>query len=146
MNECDLEVLPGEYYLGDPCYTISDANWSMLMDKFDTLNRPGEINESIVLGLGTAWGDGDYRGSDGFDYAVDSGMIGLVHKNAADPQEAEKALRVGLVKLVTFTEVTRVSNNHGDMRFGDIHIDTRGSEEDESWGVDDEDDEVEDDE
>lgn len=147
MDECDILVPPGAYYLGDCCYTVARAEWVPLLERTNYLRTPGEVNGHLVLALGTAYGDGTYRGSDGFSYGVDAGIIGLVHEKAAGTARAIEALANGLVKRVVFEGPTRITNKHGYMTFGDIVIDTIGEEDNGSSDLwDDEEDSEDDDE
>ena len=69
-----------EYYLGDPCYVIPDAEWAdfcniMLRDGYE-FEYKGE--SCVVIGTG---GDGDFGG-----LSVDTGIIGIIPVSLCDPQ------------------------------------------------------------
>ena len=70
----------GEYWVGDPCYSVPDARWMEWLEAADYINERryllAEIDGQPVLGIGTAYGDGLFPGSDGNEYAVDAGLIG----------------------------------------------------------------------
>lgn len=94
-GEGRVAVPAGRYYLGDPCYPFSndaagnDA-WMALLRSCGYFGAtadgtPGPVGtvtvEDVtysVLGFGTQYGDGGYRGSNGFEYPVDAGLIGLL--------------------------------------------------------------------
>ena len=72
-----------EYYIGDLCYVLDEntnnelfglvQNDPLIEGKFVTLKD----GRKFFLGS-TAHGDGGYLGSDGNEYSVDSGTIGIV--------------------------------------------------------------------
>ena len=82
----------GKYYVGDPCYCFND-NWHRLLNAtnyFDFRRKPTDnelpgragnaiiFDEHPVAAFDTEHGDGSYRGSDGFCYGVDAGLLGVV--------------------------------------------------------------------
>jgi hypothetical protein len=123
-------VPPGKYVLGDPCYSVPSERWDVACDTSDCFSRAvAKVYEHHVLGFSTKWGDGVYRGSDGFRYGVDAGLIGLVPwelaKDNFDPE---------LSTIIEYTRETVVTNDDGLMNFGKVIIDTNDSgfdEEDE---------------
>ena len=69
------------YYLGDPCYVIPDAEWD---DFCNTMNSEGipfnyKGEECVVIGTG---GDGDFDG-----LSVDAGIIGCIPVSLCDPDK-----------------------------------------------------------
>jgi len=72
----------GEYFVGDPCYAVPDDRWMEWLEAADYTNGHrfllAELDGYPVLGVGTAYGDGAYPGTDGNTYPVDAGLIGLV--------------------------------------------------------------------
>ena len=68
----------GKYWVGDLCYVIDDDTWQdrVCNESFDEQGRSLDVKLDVpggVLVIGhTAYGDGLYEGSDGFDYPVDS--------------------------------------------------------------------------
>jgi len=71
-----------KYYVGDLCYVLDDTTYedlfgqvqgdSLVTGKFVTVKD----GRKFFLGS-TAYGDGGYLGSDGQEYCVDSGTIGI---------------------------------------------------------------------
>lgn len=118
-----VKVPAGEYYLGDPCYFFTHEDWDRVLPTCDTFEKPiGKApNGDPVLGFGTAYGDGSYRGSDGFEYGVDAGLIGLIPVRAIT-REREEVER--LCKKVTFRNDVLCTNAYGKMTFGNVVIDT----------------------
>lgn len=121
-------VPAGTYILGDPCYATPNECWDEAIETSDIFNDPVgyitvEGNRYPILGFGTAYGDGTYLGSDGFEYSVDAGLIGLVPydvgRHMFDPV---------LHRVIVFDEDTLCTNDNGNMMFGDIRIDTSGAD------------------
>lgn len=75
-------VPPGLYFIGDPCYAIPDSDWMTWLEAGDFQNERWLVEADLgdgkyAVALGTAYGDGQYDGSDDFSYPVDAGLIGL---------------------------------------------------------------------
>lgn len=116
-------IKPGTYILGDPCYSFEYDDWSAICDQTNCFeNFTNTIYDGrYVLAFSTAYGDGSYRGTNGVEYGVDSGLIGLVEfdetKHAYDIERDD-------MSLITFKQETLVRNENGVMTFGDVVIDT----------------------
>ena len=120
-----IEMPAGEYYVGDPCYALSPDNhdkWCL-----QTLRGPGveplsqfTIDGYKCLSFRTLTGDGVYPGSDGFEYGVDSGCIGLIPVPVLDP------CIVGSGTVRTFDKPFACSRDpeSGQLTFGDLVIET----------------------
>jgi len=129
-------VPAGKYILGDPCYAVSDApsedtGRDLWCEAGESCNWWQDSPVAIImvngksyniLGFGTAYGDGEYIGSDGFSYPVDSGMIGLVPAEIADTLTYDG---LDLHKPIEFTRDTLCTCTNGIMKFGEIVINTR---------------------
>ena len=82
-EEITVTAPAGEYFLGDPCYAVPQDDWMPLLQDAKYFDNPtGTVNGYTVIGFNTAYGDGSYRGTDGFDYGVDAGLIGLTPMSA----------------------------------------------------------------
>lgn len=115
-----VTVPAGVYVIGDPCYSLASVQWDTVLDTSYHFSQPiGYVDGNAVLGFETADGDGTYVGSDGFEYSVDAGLIGLVPVSLASPIE-EDAPR----KIIEFKQDTVCTNDNGYMTFGSITIDT----------------------
>jgi hypothetical protein len=138
QNFHQVTVPAGEYYLGDPCYSVPEEFWGELLkssDRFMTKNQ-GEANGFTVYAFHTAWGDGTYAGTDGSEYPVDAGLIGLVPV-ALGGKDCYKG-RTDLFTVVVFTQETVCTSKDGLLSFGHISIDTDPDEEDDYYdGYDD---------
>ena len=83
----DLHVVvpAGKYVLGDPCYSVPDEDWHMLLESCEYFEKPiGTVNGVQVLAFRTMYGDGEYKDNMGNKYGVDAGLIGLVPLEYAD--------------------------------------------------------------
>lgn len=137
-----ITVPAGIYYVGDPCYTAGqdDNAWQKWCN---AVPDNGELlaatyNGFPVIGLHTAHGDGTYNDSDGYEYGVDAGMIGIV------PVELIEKMGVQVDssdygRIVEFTEETQlVRHSDGVLEIGPIVIDTDPSEDERDWDADEE--------
>jgi hypothetical protein len=74
-----FEVPAGNYYIGDLCYALSDEVYDNIFG--GTGYSTGVYKEKStghLFAVGrTAWGDGEFEGSDGRLFGVDSGTIGI---------------------------------------------------------------------
>ena len=130
----EVQVPPGRYYLGDPSYVINaKEDWMYLLEscgyfgaKRNAKNsgHVGSLPNGVqVLAFSTKYGDGVYLGSDGRQYGVDSGLIGLVPEAAVD-----KGATVGgwLGRWIEFDRPTICkAHENGDLEFGTVLIETR---------------------
>jgi hypothetical protein len=131
IKSVDVVVPAGQYVLGDPCYAVPDDDWMPLLESCNYFNNPiGSVKDGMqkffVLAFGTKWGDGCYAGSDGKEYPVDAGLLGLV------PVELVKDLSEHIGNIVRFDKDTLcVDDGSGKLKFGHIIIDTDPAEEEE---------------
>jgi hypothetical protein len=128
ITKVEVTVPAGQYVLGDPCYAVPYEDWDGLLTSCDFFRNPiGSVGAFKVLAFGTQWGDGCYAGSNGKEYPVDAGLIGLV------PIELVEDLTEHHDNIVTFNKSTVCSTNgDGKLRFGHIVIDTDPAEGDEN--------------
>ena len=117
-----ITVPAGTYYLCDPCYAINDEEWDNILESSGMLTRVyAEHERGVICAFSTSYGDGTYPGSDGHDYDVDAGLIGLV--DARYWKGEEQPYSSTFVILTTPTECS--SRERGAvLRFGDITINT----------------------
>ncbi len=125
-SNATVTVPAGEYILGDPCYTVPDDAWSRLLDScgcFDDATPVGTVLGYQVLAFGTAHGDGIYEGSDGYEYAVDAGLIGLVPASMPGITNHDDDT-TWPPRRVRFLAPTVCWNDRGILHFGHFTIDT----------------------
>jgi len=132
IKKVEVLVPAGQYVIGDPCYAVPDQYWMPLLESCNYFNNPiGFFSRSgyasdktFVLAFGTKWGDGCYRGTDGNEYPVDAGLLGLVPFNVVEDLSEHEGF------IVTFDKETLcVDDGSGKLRFGHITIDTDPTEE-----------------
>jgi hypothetical protein len=122
-------VPPGEYVLGDPCYSVPADQWDELLASSRGFALPiGDIEEHQVLAFFTMYGDGVYRGPEAAEISVDSGLIGLVPANL--PRLRTDMARL-TCRVVFDSPVTCENCEDGTLVFGPHRIATGDvSEED----------------
>jgi hypothetical protein len=128
---------PGTYYIGDLCYFLKEPIYDKIYGGRDyesglyTHNSDG----AFFMVDHTAYGDGAYGGSDGFEYGVDAGIIGIASRSLG-PETDEKVYGG---KLHTFKEPIEINFKSGMFRFKShsnyLAIDTIGNtyNSDEDW-------------
>lgn len=131
-NTGSITMPAGTYWVGDPCYSVPDDRWMEWLQaaRYDQPESRrfllAELDGYPVMAIGTAHGDGQYPGTDGFDYPVDAGLIGLV------PYELVREEPFG-ARLHTFDSpfTCTYEQEDGVIVLGDIEIRTSWDDEDE---------------
>ena len=129
---------PGTYWVGDPCYGVPDDRWMTWLNranyKEDHWFLLADLDGLPVLGISTAYGDGNYQGSDGNRYPVDAGMIGLVPEeivNLGDPPP------FGMTRYVFDAPVQcSFDAQYGTISIGPVEIYTDPPDEPDDYGDD----------
>jgi hypothetical protein len=131
QGDGSILVPAGEYVLGDPCYAVPHEEWGNFCDSLFSSDSGciAYIKGRDCLSFRTAFGDGGYMGTDGAEYGVDSGMIGLV------PITLPGVIFDGVYQTkVIFDLPTRCytdGTSSGMLHFGDLTIDTVQDDDDE---------------
>lgn len=87
---------PGRYFIGDICYALPDEIYDEIWgDKYKY--QDGCYLEYGFATHGTAYGDGCYAGTDGVDYCVDAGNIGIVNITSQQRYDDQELSRLGKV-------------------------------------------------
>lgn len=129
-----ISVPAGTYYVGDPCYAFREDRhdqWIQWLEAADYQNSHIVLLAEVpgtgytVLGFSTAWGDGCYEGSDGNDYPVDAGLIGLVPEGFVKIFGNKKPFGMQKVKFEDDFEAF-IDYRGGAYRSGQHHIITLG--------------------
>ena len=119
-------IIPkGKYYVGDPCYTVHDNEWSDLVKKMYDCESRFEEGKIIPVSNGiqmcfTSGSDGYVFDQDGREYSIDSGSFGFVsveHNPSFDLTE--------LVNVVEFHLDTECNLEDGVLSFGTYKVDIR---------------------
>jgi hypothetical protein len=149
MPELNLEpgaksvTLPaGTYIIGDPCYHVPEEQWDRVLEEsgFFAMGGPGtgpndqchatfeawNGRTGTVVAFSTAVGDGLYEDSQGREYGVDAGLIGIIPAGDVDSADFDGAL----AKLVTFSHPVECYEKNGVIVFGHVAIDTNDEEVD----------------
>jgi hypothetical protein len=122
----------GQYYIGDLCYVLDDR-W----DEFCSLTIVGDrvLDGEFNLADGTRfatfttrWGDGCYADQQGREYGVDAGLIGCV---AVEDIAATELANIKNGHIVEFVQPFSTWSAGGEIRFGNILIDTDPAEAEE---------------
>jgi hypothetical protein len=126
-------VPAGDYYVGDPCYSVPDDLWMAWLEAAD-YTTPGrehvlvaDIDGHPAVGVSTAFGDGVYEDWEGREYPVDAGLIGLVPVRVAkdDGQTTwDHSPDMNYRHRVTFTEPATCYHEDGTIHLGPITIET----------------------
>lgn len=136
-----LELAPGKYYIGDLSYPVSEEEWTEILNLTNRFNFEAKRVAHIqykgfdLIGSTTAYGDGEYKGSNGVFYGVDSGIIGIMNIKSIDTVKFPESRLNNLacvIKMDRPFKVTVYESNdpkHGLFKFGNITIDTRGSDD-----------------
>jgi hypothetical protein len=112
----------GTYWIGDLCYAM-DSRWNEVCGLIITGNEVEDgvftLADGVVFAQhGTAYGDGAYRGTDGFDYGVDAGLIGMILD--ADILEEDKNISYKTGgRLTTFENEVTFEYEDGTFTFSD---------------------------
>jgi hypothetical protein len=104
----EQELPPGRYFIADPCNVFDrdfyDEVWG------EKLYYDEGCFKSKSSGVGfmihRTCGDGNFFGSDGHEYSVDSGTIGVISASLAEPGCDEQ--------MFTFTEPVRYTEHNGN--------------------------------
>lgn len=163
MDANNVAVSAGHYFLGDPCYPFpntgpDEPRWIELLRScgyFDSnpsasdearygpwTGTPGPVGTVTVNGVGypvvafsTYRGDGGFKGSDGFEYGVDAGMIGLVPValiEALGRDYTDEWLATCGTILDADIGFVAETDGNGVMTFGTITINTRDDAQEET--------------
>jgi hypothetical protein len=132
IKKVEVIVPAGQYVIGDPCYAVPNEFWDDLLDSCNYFQNPIgyvrpddlRLTKVFVLAFGTKWGDGCYAGSDGNEYPVDAGLLGLVPVSIVEDLSEHEG------NIVTFDSPAMcIDDGSGKLRFGHITIDTDPEED-----------------
>lgn len=126
MRENVSTLKAGVYWIGDLCYVLSE-DWDDVMDLMYPSSNPNRHSvdgehpwKGGKLWLhGTLYGDGCFEGTNGFNFGVDAGLIGVVPLHLVS-----EGARPELGSVVDFKEDFTVFYEDGVFQIGDIQIDT----------------------
>ncbi len=125
----------GQYYIGDLCYVMSDAEW----DDFCSITIQGHrcLSGEFVLNDGrrfatyqTKYGDGLYKDQFENQYGVDAGLIGCIR---IEDIRVDKYNIKELGSIVEFKTDFVTSYEDGVIKIGHVMIDTDPEFEDDDY-------------
>jgi len=167
------EAKPVSYYVGDLCYVMTSDEWNTYCANYDWDHDPNTCRdedgydcencldpekfdwdnpgaERPYFSFPTAYGDGVYTDQFGNRYCVDSGGIGAIRVDHANPEKLAEAVELGLghIHEMDVDDEGLTSGmceyDSGLLYFGHVEIQTAGCYEDEDEYEDEEEDNVED--
>lgn len=104
----------GKYWIGDICYCLDDKVYDAIFGGFDyDSGLYTHKDGGFFMVDSTSIGDGCYPGSDGFEYGVDAGVIGIVSEHLVDKDNS--ALDGG--RFHTFKEPVKCTFKNGRFEF-----------------------------
>lgn len=113
-KELTFTAPPGKYYIGDLCYALYDNIYDVVFGGRGFSSGIYTKGSSFFMVDGTAYGDGDYEGSDGYHYSVDAGIIGICTEDMINP--SNPSWKTG-GKIHTFTKPVEIRFNRGVFYF-----------------------------
>jgi hypothetical protein len=127
LKPCKATLVPGTYYIGDPCYPLGDS-W-IYKKAWDASGYkcPAYFHSDrgcLVVG-GTAWGDGSYhedheeKGEKTREYLVDSATISIISVDLIKDEVKRLAIEG---KPQTFKSLTRGGHIHTFDEEVDVHF------------------------
>lgn len=119
-----------KYYIGDLCYILPQDLYDKIVCSFNYDNGEWTTVSGVRFAFAsTAFGDGEYCGSDGFHYPVDAGILGIVKIEGFEPKDIKNPHDGTLGRIVEFESEPAVEMHGGVFRIGNIVIDTTNDEE-----------------
>jgi hypothetical protein len=127
------EFPAGKYWIGDICYCLPDKMYDKIFGGQDYESGLYKHKDGGFFFLdNTAYGDGLYMGSDGFEYGVDAGIIGIVSEELVSEKYANGPLEGG--KIHEFKHPFTCKFGGGKFRFRsyskNLTINTEGEDDD----------------
>ena len=125
----------GRYYVGDPCYVITDEAWDKVLREtgcfgYESFSGIDEnyyhLNGKMCWANSTAYGDGTYLDNNNHEYWVDAGLLGVIPAEAIDEAPDFR----GGFAFIDFPKPFTVEYKDGTFRFGNIIIPTGDDVED----------------
>jgi hypothetical protein len=124
-----------KYYVGDLCYVLDTDDWFDLCnttwDEDNVDDTWSELPDGrFFIYMRTAYGDGCYLDQEGRQYSVDSGGIGAIRAEDADPEKLADAVTHGLGHVHDFPyelDGSDADDTDGVLIIGGVVIDTSGA-------------------
>lgn len=134
-----MTLAPGKYYIGDPCYALSEESYqeflNLVLSGSDVLEGEFCFTDGTRFAVfNTLWGDGYYSASNNHRYPVDAGCLSAIPISKCDAKKLDEygdAFTIEDFETI-FEAKSNCSRRSGDgtITFGHIRIET-GEYEDE---------------
>lgn len=130
LSTVTLTLPPGKYYIGDLCYVLGKDVYDKVFGGYDyEMGIYKEKATGYIFAMnGTAYGDGEYPGSDGKKFCVDAGIIGICPISLMAKND-------GGGHIYTFRNEVVCTFKHGrfffDSGLDSLVVDTTGDDDDE---------------
>ena len=132
------------YYVGDLCYTMKE-DWEEICEIYDDRHVTDiyELFDGRIFKMVSTGGDGTFSGSNGVNYSVDSGTIGVIKVSDIPPGNWNDLLEtvnagIASVELLMGADANEVAYfENGRLNFGitDINLGNYWLEDDDE-GID----------
>jgi hypothetical protein len=113
----NVELPAGTYYIGDLCYALQDTIYDKVFGKDGYQSGFYQSPNGSFLVDNTAYGDGEYPGTDKHNYCVDAGIIGIASLSACDKKNMEENGSIGGGHIYTFNDPVTCSFKGGNFNF-----------------------------
>ena len=124
---------PGKYYIGDLCYALHQSTYDQVFGGSGYESGLYECADGFFMVDGTAYGDGAYKGTDGKEYLVDAGIIGIASWKVVDKENP--SLSGGHIH--TFRDPVQIRFRAGVFEFTSpndhLKINTQGNDDDDEY-------------
>ena len=131
----NVELPAGEYYIGDLCYALQDQIYDKVFGKEGYESGFYQSPNGSFLVNSTAYGDGEYPGSDKHSYCVDAGIIGIASMGVCDKNNMDHKGGISGGHIYTFDYPVTCSFKGGNFHFSTRNfaftINTVGYDDDE---------------
>lgn len=135
-NQFSFTAPAGTYYIGDICYALPNSVYDKIFGDMGGYSSGlySKGNDFFIVD-GTAYGDGCYRGSDGKNFPVDAGIIGMASTRICDMRSPS----IGCGHIYTFDKPVTCRFGGGVFTFIEngsirLRINTAGDDEDDCDG------------
>jgi hypothetical protein len=116
-KELHFTAPPGKYYVGDLCYALYNDMYKSVFGGQGYSGGLYQKGPSFFLVASTYAGDGAYVDSNGREYLVDAGIIGICSWDLVD----EKSRSIHGGHMMSFTHRTHCLFRDGIFHFDDFH-------------------------
>lgn len=115
LNKVIIKSELGKFFIGDICYALDENIYSEIWgDKYDYVDGSFKTDKGEFAVSSTAYGDGEYYGTDGREYGVDAGCLGVVPMELWKDRNENELNRLGRVvetKEIEVSATSRVVDN-----------------------------------